>query len=186
VRTEMQNSDTWSIAYSRDFEFLAAPFEIVTGTFVSGGAYHSPTVRANYTLGTQRKVSGDLSVAHGGFYGGDRTDVAYRGRAELTTRLSLEPAISVNWVDLPGGRFTATLLTTRATFSFTPRMLTAALVQYNSTSHLVATNIRFRWEYQPGSELFVVYSDGRDTLGRGFPLLTNRGVTIKLTRLFRF
>jgi hypothetical protein len=31
-----------------------------------------------------------------------------------------------------------------------------------------------------------VYSDGRDTLTPGFPDLLNRGVTLKLTRLFRF
>lgn len=185
VRTEMQSGDSWTVGYTRDFEFIATPFEIA-GTPVPGGAYHSSTLRGNYTLGTQRRISGDISFARGGFYGGDRTDLAYRGRAELTARLSVEPSVSVNWVDLPTGRFTATLLTTRATLSFTPRMLTAALVQYNSTSHLITTNVRFRWEYRPGSELFVVYSDGRDTLERGSPGLMNRGLTLKLTRLFRF
>ena len=186
VRTEMQTSDTWSVGYTRDFEFLAVPFEIVPGTWVPAGAYHSPTVRGSYTLGTQRKISGEISAARGSFYGGDRTDLGYRGRAEVTKRLSLEPGISVNRVELPAGRFTATLLTTRGTFSFTPRMLTSALIQYNSTANLLTTNVRFRWEYQPGSELFLVYSDGRDTLTRGYPHLMNRGVTLKVTRLFRF
>jgi hypothetical protein len=186
VRTELQNSDVWGVGYSRDFEFLADPFEIVTGIVVPAGPYHTQTVRGNYTLGTQRRISGDISAAYGTFYDGDRTDLAYRARAELTSRLSVEPGISLNWVDLPQGRFTATLLTARATLSFTPRMLTAALIQYNSTSQLVTTNVRFRWEYRPLSELFIVYSDGRDTLERGFPTLTNRGLTVKLTRLFRF
>ena len=186
VRTELQNGDTWGVGYSRDFEFLANPFEIVPGTFVPAGAYHSPTVRGNYTLGTQRRISGDVSAAYGTFYDGDRTDLAYRGRAELTSRLSVEPGISLNWVNLPTEHFIATLLSGRATLSFTPRMLTAALIQYNSTSHLVTTNVRFRWEYRPLSELFIVYSDGRDTLESGFPTLTNRGLTVKLTRLLRF
>ena len=186
VRTDMQSGDTWSVAYTRDFEFLAEPFDIVPGRQVPGGAYHSPTVRGAYTLGTQRRVSGEIGVAHGRFYGGDRTDLSYRGRAELSQRLSVEPGISFNWVDLPTGSFTATLVSTRSTFTFSPRMLVAALVQYNSTSHSLTTNVRYRWEYAPGSELFVVYSDGRDTLERGFPLLMNRGVTVKATRLFRF
>ncbi|HSF19370.1 MAG TPA: hypothetical protein VLK65_27850 [Vicinamibacteria bacterium] len=56
------------------------------------------------------------------------------------------------------------------------------------------TNVRFRWEYRPGSDIFVVYTDGRDTmdpldaaLERGWyaPLLT-RSLVVKLTRLFRF
>ena len=40
--------------------------------------------------------------------------------------------------------------------------------------------------FRPLSELFIVYSDGRDTLASGFPTLSNRGLTLKLTRLFRF
>jgi hypothetical protein len=153
----------------------------------AAGPYHTAALRGGYTLGTQRRISGEISAARGGFYGGDRTDLAYRGRLDVSSRLSLEPGVSFNWVDLPTGGFTATLLSTRGTFTFTNRMLAAALVQYNSTSHLVTTNIRFRWEYRPLSELFVVYSDGRDTF-REFaaPALLNRGFTVKVTRLFRF
>ena len=185
IRTDMRSGDAWSVVYTRDFELLPERFEIVTNRFVPAGAYHFQTIRGGYTLGTQRRISGELSGMHGSLYDGDRTELSYRGRAEVTRRLSLEPGVSVNRVDVPGARFTATLLTTRGTFSFSPRMLVAALVQYNSTSHLMTTNLRFRWEYRPGSEVFVVYSDGRDTLARGGPHLNSRGVTLKVTRLFR-
>ena len=53
--------------------------------------------------------------------------------------------------------------------------------------------MRFRWEFHPGSDLFVVYTDGRETLDPldgpnrgGFPDLVNRSFVVKLTRLFRF
>jgi hypothetical protein len=42
-------------------------------------------------------------------------------------------------------------------------MLVAALLQYNSTSASFDTNVRFRWEFKPGSDLFIVFSDGRHT-----------------------
>jgi hypothetical protein len=42
------------------------------------------------------------------------------------------------------------------------------------------------WEYQPGSELFVVYNEQRDTLARRFPGLENRAFVVKINRLFRF
>ena len=66
-------------------------------------------------------------------------------------------------------------------------MFTSALVQYQARTHTVTTNARFRWEYRPGSELFVVYSDGRTTLDD--PLTTslmNRSFVVKVTRLFRW
>ena len=94
--------------------------------------------------------------------------------------------MSINKVDLPEGGFTATLVTGRVTYTFTPRMFFSGLVQYNSTADQLGINLRFRWEYQPGSELFVVYNDQRDTALRGRPMLENRAFVVKITRLFRF
>jgi hypothetical protein len=68
----------------------------------------------------------------------------------------------------------------------TPMMFVSALVQYNSGTDRVNANVRLRWEYQPGSELFVVYNEQRDTLAPGFPDLANRSLIVKLNRLFRF
>jgi uncharacterized protein DUF5916/cellulose/xylan binding protein with CBM9 domain len=187
ARTEMQAGDSWSVQYERNFEFLPAPFPIARGIVVPVGGYHFPNLRAAYTLGPHRRVSGDLTLARGGFYAGDRTEAGYRGRVELSSRLFVEPGMTVNWVDLPQGRFTARLLSARATLTFSPAMWVGALVQYNSNASLVSTNVRFRWEYRPGSDVFVVYSDGRDPLGPGAPtVLLNRSLTFKVTRLFRF
>ena len=78
------------------------------------------------------------------------------------------------------------LLMVRVTDPLTPRMFVAALVQYSSSNTSLSTNLRFRWEYQPGSEIFVVYNDQRDTLRPGFPELMNRSLIFKTTRLIRF
>ncbi len=186
MRGDMQSGDTWTVGFNRDFEFVPRPYDVVRGTTIGAGGYHASTLRGSYTLGTQRKISGDLSAARGGFYDGTRTDAGYRGRVDVSTHLAFEPGISVSRVRLPAGGFTARLITLRTTLAFSPRMSTGALVQYNSTTSQVSTNVRFRWEYRPLSEFFVVYSDGRDTLERGFPALLNRGFTVKVTRLFRF
>jgi hypothetical protein len=88
-------------------------------------------------------------------------------------------------VDLPEGRFTTKLVSTRATAPLTPRMYVSALLQYNSTNSSFNSNVRFRWEYQPGSELFVVFTEGRNTSLSGFPALDTRGFVVKINRLLR-
>ena len=47
--------------------------------------------------------------------------------------------------------------------------------------------MRFRWEYRPGSELFVVYTDdyNTDTLRPDADSLRNRALVVKVNRLFR-
>ena len=78
------------------------------------------------------------------------------------------------------------LLRARTDLAFTPRMFASGLVQYSSNDRIFSSNIRFRWEYKPGSEVFVVYTDERDTLPTGFPTLRNRAFVVKVNRLFRF
>jgi hypothetical protein len=45
--------------------------------------------------------------------------------------------------------------------------------------------VRVRWEYLPGSELFVVYNEERDTLARRFPEIANRAFIVKVNRVIR-
>ena len=83
-------------------------------------------------------------------------------------------------------RILTKLVSTRTTYTMTPRMYMSALIQYSSTTTALSSSVRFRWEYIPGSELFVVYSEGRDT----FPVrridLENRGFVVKINRMLRF
>ena len=109
------------------------------------------------------------------------------GHLEVSSQLSVEPSVSFSWIDLAEGSFSTELVTARTTYTVpTPLMFVSALVQYNSSNDSLGTNLRFRWEYQPGSELFVVYNEQRDTMTRGYPELENRAFVIKVNRLFRF
>ena len=185
--TELENSDRVNVDFMQNYELLIEPFEITPDITIPPGGYQFGDLYLSYFMGQQRRVSGTAFVQRGEFFDGTITAFGYRqGRLEVTPKLSVEPTISINQIDLPTGAFTATLATGRVTYTFTPRMFFSGLVQYNSTADSLGTNIRFRWEYQPGSELFVVYNDQRDTELRGRPMLETRALIVKFTRLFRF
>lgn len=185
-RIDFQSSDQASVDVSREYELLPAPFVISPGVVVPAGGYTYGAVRLGYTLGQQRKVSGRLSAATGTLYGGTKSDVSYSGRWGVSPRFSLEPSVALNWVRLPYGNFTARLVSSRFTITPGARMLISSLVQFNVDTETLSSSARLRWEYTGGSEVFVVYSDGRDTAAAGFPLLQNRTVAVKATRLLRF
>lgn len=185
-RIDFQSSDQASVDGSREYELLPAPFVISPGVVVPAGGYTYGAVRLGYTLGQQRKVSGRLSAATGTLYGGTKSDVSYSGRWGVSPRFSLEPSVALNWVRLPYGNFTARLVSSRFTITPGARMLISSLVQFNVDTETLSSSARLRWEYTGGSEVFVVYSDGRDTAAAGFPLLQNRTVAVKATRLLRF
>ncbi len=187
--TEFENSDQFTLTVNRNFEALFLPFAVRPGVSIAPGGYGFTDAQVSYQLGAQRRVSGTLSLQRGGFYDGTITVASYSGgRVSVSERFSLEPSVSVNQVDLPAGDFTTTLLRSRVDYGFSPRMFASALLQYNTSDKLFSSNVRFRWEYRPGSEIFLVWTDEHDTLRRvnGGGSLRNRAFVAKVTRLLRF
>ena len=187
--TEFENSDNFGVVVSNNFEYLDTPFEIGPDVTLGGGGYGFTNTTVSYTLGGQRRTSGGLEYTAGQFWNGNIKTLAFtRGRVNLLDQFSIEPNISVNWIDLPEGKFNTTLVSSRFNYAFTPRMFAGALVQYNSSSDVVSANLRLRWEYRPGSELFLVYTEERDTdtlTPDRYSELRNRGFVVKINRLFQ-
>ena len=185
--TEYHSGDRLGISYDRRYEFLPAPFRIAPGVTVPVGGYPFDNIRASYGFGQQRVVAGTVFVERGSFYSGEKTTFGVSGgRVALSSLLSVSPSCSINQVTLPEGAFTNRLVAARVVFTATPLMFTSALIQYNSAANSLSANVRFRWEYQPGSEMFIVYNEERDPRLGGFPALLNRGLIVKINRLFRF
>ena len=184
--SQFQHGDELWIEYNGGFEFLPQPFEISRGVVLPVGDYNSHAFVTTYSLGAQRRLSGWLGFVRGSFFDGDRTEARFMGRYEVTPTLSLEPGLTLNWIDLPQGSFLSRLVRGRVTYTLSPRSFLAALVQYNTGTESLSTNVRFRWEYEPGSDLYVVYTEGRDTETTGYPGLENRALVMKFTKLFRF
>ena len=164
------------------------PFAIATGVTLPVGAYDFHTTRIGYIGGQQRPLSGEIVYETGTFYNGDRQSLALNtARVQVTPQVSLEPSFSINWVDLRAG------LVHRQGRAH-PRHLhrsrracsSAASCSTTPPSTSFGSNVRFRWEYQPGSELFVVYTDdyNTETLPSADPL-RNRALVVKFNRLFR-
>jgi hypothetical protein len=200
--TELVNSDLISIDALREYELLLKPFTPAgSPVAIAPGGYTFDQIGASYTFGGQRRISGSVAAQAGEYYDGRITSLSFGlatnsftsgGRISILPQLSMEPTVSLTRFDLRGGSFTARLLRTRADYGFSPLMFFSALVQYNSTDGAVSSNLRFRWEYRPGSELFLVYTDERDATDDRFVTpttvrgLKNRAFVFKINRLLRY
>ena len=188
--TQLENTDSVRFNVAENYEFLTRPFRPGPGVTLPVGGYDFRDVEASYTSGPQRRLTGTFTARAGGYFNGTIRSVGFRrARFPLTEQFSVEPSVSLNWIDTPLGEFQTNLVVTRVNYTFTPRMFFSGLVQYNSASHTLSNNLRLRWEYIPGSELFVVYTEDRET----DPLmpdrnteLRNRGFVVKFNRLLRF
>jgi len=185
---ELQTSDRFTVGVVDDYELIPRAFSIGP-VRIPAGSYQFTTGRIGYTFGQQRPVSGAVLYEQGEFYDGDRKALTFnRARINLSSRFQLEPSVTLNWLDVPTGKATTTLVSSRITYTMTPLMFASALVQYNSTTNTVSVNARLRWEYRLGSELFIVYNEERfsDAPSLVTPGLQNRAFIVKVNRFFRF
>jgi hypothetical protein len=131
----------------------------------------------------------------GGLYDGDLT------RYDLTANVKLGAKLqgSVGWrrddVTLSTGDFVSDLVPVKVNYSFTPLTSISALIQYNSQTSDVSSNVRFALLNRSGTGLFVVYNDQRNTsdftrvdpeTGVVFPTVIGRSFIVKYTYLFDF
>jgi hypothetical protein len=199
--TEFETSDQLSFSVNQDYEFIRQAFTPSgSPTPIAVGGYTFGTVSAAYSLGAQRRVSGTLTVQAGEYYDGTIRSITFgpgmsgfaSSRIAVSQHLAIEPTFSITSIDRPSGSFTTRLARTRVDYGFSPLMFASGLFQYSSADKAFSTNLRFRWEYAPGSELFLVYTDERDTTPDAIMTATtvrglkNRAFVVKVNRLLRF
>jgi hypothetical protein len=150
------------------------------------GLYTWYTVNNEYQHNPSDVVYGSFLHRYGNFYDGDVNAF----ESTIGTRIGSRFTGSIGWarqnITLPGGKFHTDLIPVRVSYSFTTLASLQALVQYNSQSSLISSNIRLALLNRSGTGLFVVYNDRRDTTDFTSYDTVGRSFVVKYTRLFDF
>jgi hypothetical protein len=161
-------------------EGVRTPFEIYPGIFVPPGTYDHAEAQLVAMSNQGLPISVSMRATIGGFFGGDRVALSPTIRFRAGDALTTEVNYQRNDIKLPVGDFVTNLVRTRVSYSFSPRIFTQALVQYNDRADLWSMNFRFGWLQAANTGLFVVYTDTRglyDLFER--PERTDRSLTVK-------
>ena len=88
-------------------------------------------------------------------------------------------------VSLPQGEFRTSVVNSAVNYSFSTKLLTSTMIQYNSADSLFNLNFRLNYIFRSGDDFFLVYNESRDRSGvRGNQ--TDRSIIAKLTYSFDF
>jgi hypothetical protein len=177
-----QNGATFSVGRRSDSERLIKPFKIRPDQTIPPGDYSWSETFVAFVSDKSRLLSCDLGVTSGGFWDGDRNSYRVGFDAQPGYRFAAGATWTYNDVNLASGPFYTSVLGTRFRYSFTTRMFLNALIQYNSDTREVSSNIRFNVIYRPLSEIYVVYNERRSSLGE----VIERAIIVKATYVFAF
>jgi len=182
LKTTFDDGSTASFGWDRKFERLYEDeFEIRDGIVIPLGDYEWDSWQMSYESDQSKKVSFTGGVQTGGFWGGDRDRYTAGLQLNPTYKFQTELNVTRNQVDLPQGDFTVDLVGARINYSFSKRMFLNALIQYDSDSEEMLSNIRFNFMPKPLSDLYIVYNERRDLEDNE---VLDRAITLKLTWVF--
>ena len=165
-------------------EGVQTAFEINEDTFVLPGEYDHDEVQVVFDTDQGQAVSLRSRYTRGGFFGGDREAVAATVNFRFGEKFSSALTWNFNDIDLPvnNGQFEVNVGRLRLSYSFTPKVLLQALVQYDDRNNLVATNFRFSWLQSANAGLYLVYNELDDDSIVG-PMEKRREFTLKYSRI---
>ncbi|HEY7699237.1 MAG TPA: DUF5916 domain-containing protein, partial [Vicinamibacteria bacterium] len=166
-------------------EGLKEPFEIRDDVEVPVGNYRFNRFNLGYAGDQSRRIAPNVIFSGGGFYGGSLQSllVSVDTKPHPRVRASVSYARNDVEIPIPGGDFITNLLVFRGVVAFSPNAFVRALLQFNDDSREALANVLFRYSYRPGSDLFVVYNEERDTLG-GDSVPRKRELLVKITFYF--
>jgi hypothetical protein len=177
------NGSLFQIRREQDHEILSKNFVAFPGRAIPTGDYRYSFYHVSYSHNNTRLIAPNFQFEKGAYYDGDRSKVVGGIKVHPSAHLSFETSLERDKISIPAGTYGISLLLWRINYSFTTRMFLDALIQYNSRTGQVNSNIRFNLIHHPLSDLFIVYNDNRDWRYGG---LVNRVLSIKFTQLFDF
>jgi hypothetical protein len=166
-------------------------FSLPTGVIVPAGAYSWTSFFLHINTSQARAVQLHMDINCCDYYDGQnfrpRIDLNYRPNEVFEVEASYQP----NFIRLPTGNVDIHVATVDAIVNFTPDMQFAMQAQYDNISGSFGFLGRFRWEFRPGTELFIALGQSAFIPGtvihQGMPPeIQTTTLSIRLGRTFQF
>ncbi|MEE4360588.1 MAG: DUF5916 domain-containing protein [Pseudomonadales bacterium] len=146
-------------------EGVKEPFDIIPDVTVPVGKYDNTEAQIVLMSNEGAPFSASLTTFAGGFFGGDRVSLRPTLRYRIGETFTTELTWNHNNIDLPvdGGDFIINVGQLRLSYSFTPKILLQALIQYDDRRDGVGVNLRFSVLQSANAGLFLVYNEVDET-----------------------
>ena len=185
LRAQSTIGDQITLKLVNSHENVPARFNLPRNVPVLAGPYDWTNIDARFRSFDGRIVSVDTEITCCSFYNGRSVDAKIKLVFRPNAYFELTPSYGFTAIDLPTGHVDIHLLAVDSVINFMPDMQLALQAQFDNISRSFGFSARFRWEYEPGNEIFV--GVGQSALIPGTTFKT--GITqlsIRLGHTFRF
>lgn len=185
--------------FNQEYLLPDEDFNLLSEIFIPVNNYDFFESSLNYRSPNSRRIQTNLGLEFGSFYDGTRTQFSIEPRIVASLHFEFGGSYSITKLDFPeidgrsNSNFTAHLAQLRGQYALNKKLSTSAFIQYSNVEELVGANIRFRYNFKEGRDIWIVVNEQiyteRDQFNRGLPnlpSLQSRSILIKYNHTFSF
>lgn len=172
------------------YEDIPVEFPLLGRTVIEPGKYRFLRGAVGYEMASSRLLRTRVEADIGTFYDGWRFTMDMSPIWNVSKHLELQLSWLYNLISVPmsGGWFSEQVGQLRVNTALNTHLSTNAFIQMNTSADLISANIRFRYNFRDGNDLWIVLNEGMNTdLQRFDPFLPrteSRTLLVKYTYTF--
>ncbi len=185
VETETSRNDRAWLGIENRFESVPEVFDLPNEVPVLAGDYNWTNIVGRFSTTPARLWQFNIEAACCRFYNGDALQSDFNLNFRPGRYFAFRAGYEGTFIRLPTGSVDIHVVSVDSEVNFTPDMQLAIEAQFDNISRDFALSARYRWEYQPGNELFVAFGQTAQILDTRFAAQTSL-FTVRLGRTFQF
>jgi hypothetical protein len=161
---ELSNGGFVEMGVNTYKEAIEVPFALnpARRAVVSTGRHAYTEYFALFNGDPAAPITPAVRYSFGTFYNGYKRSYSVGPSVRPNQHLNASLNLQINDIDLPGVSYVSTLATARVNYSFSTSVFLNALLQYNTDTGQLSSNVRFNIIHRPLSDFFLVYNERRD------------------------
>ena len=181
-----RNGSGGSVAFKVLHENLEHSFALSEEAHIPAGRYTFFQVSASYHTSHTSLVQLRPQIAAGTFFDGSELSLGASPVWYISRHLELSGSYQYARIRFSerSEEFNAHLARLRIGTALNTEISTNTFIQYNSVTHVVSANVRFRYNFREGNDLWLVYNITGLTESRGAPM-DREALLIKYTHTFQ-
>jgi hypothetical protein len=187
-----RNLDSGGLLIKKVYENILEDFNLAGNALIPPGTYDFYRITGTYSMAVDRTLRTGLVVETGTFYDGwlNTLTLSPSWYQSKYFQLNLDYAFTYGEFSDRQELLNFHVARLRIGTALNRQVSTNALVQYNGAQDLFSFNVRFRWNFREGQDLWVVFNSGINTDRFAYtpvlPQTDNRSVLIKYVHTFIF
>ena len=186
----MKSGDRHTFEVEARYEDLLEPLGFPEDTEVPEGSYDYYALVWQYEMRDGNLFRTNAEVQAGSFFDGWNVQLELEPTWNVSRNLELGLNYQFNRVRFPDRDqdFYVNLARLKAQIGFSTRFSISSFLQYNTADDALSANLRFRYNFREGNDLWIVYNESRFTDRFSYipalPRMESRTVLLKYTYTF--